>query len=46
MENFNKDSILVASDANISPGKLTALRSRIRIKKEVAEGRKLAQPTL
>jgi hypothetical protein len=42
---FNKDSILVASDAKISPGKLSASEAELELRKEVAKEEKLAQPT-
>jgi hypothetical protein len=43
---FNKDSILVASDAKISPGKLSASEAELELRKEVAKGRKISSTNL
>jgi hypothetical protein len=45
MENLTQDSILVVSDAKISPGKLSASEAELELRKEVAKEEKLAQPT-
>jgi hypothetical protein len=42
---FNKDSILVVSDAKLVQGKLSASEEELELRKEVAKEEKLAQPT-